>query len=145
MRKNETTKFEFLITIEGNIVCQRFFSVKDYNPAVRRALDLYYAFREIAEDIQKNLRQKSIEFLFENEKYFFGSVDQLSPPSTEQFIMSVRLGNEVIIERQFPANIYPPKVRYTVDVRPEIRDILTKISDTMSQEEYEMDFNGVEL
>lgn len=144
MKQTETTKFEFLITLEGNIVCQRFFSVKGYNSEVRRSIDLYYTFKEITEDIQKNLRQKSIDFLFENEKYF-ALGDQVSSPSNETFIVEIKFGDEVIIERQFPANIYPPKVRYTVDVRPEIRNILTKISDTMSQEEYETEFNGVEL
>jgi len=29
--QQEITKFEFLFTLDGNIVCQRFFNVKNHN------------------------------------------------------------------------------------------------------------------
>jgi hypothetical protein len=144
-KADATTKFEFLITLENNIVCQRFFNVKGYNPKVRRSLDLYETIQDIANDIQADLKKKSSEFLFENEKFLGNSPDQTTVPTSEYFTMQVRLGDDVIIARQFPASIYPPKVRYTVDVRPEIRNILTKISDTLSQDVYETEFNGVAL
>jgi hypothetical protein len=141
-RVESTTKFEFLMTIEGNIICQRFFNVKGYNPKVRRSLDMYYTFEQIACDIQSGIKRKSVDFLFENEKFLGNSTDQTS---AEFFTMQVKLGDDVIIARQFPASIYPPKVRYTVDVRPEIRNILSKISDTLSQEEYETEYMGEAL
>jgi hypothetical protein len=136
-RTESTTKFEFLITLEGNIVCQRFFNVKGYNPKVRRSIDLYHAIAEIAADVQVDLKRKSIDFLFENEKFLGNSTDQ---NSAESFTIQVKLGDDTIIARQFPASIYPPKVRYTVDVRPEIRNILAKISDTLSQDEYATEY-----
>jgi hypothetical protein len=141
-RTESTTKFEFLITLEGNIVCQRFFNVRGYNPKVRRSLDLYYTLSEIATSIQSDLKRKSIDFLFENEKFLGNSPDQIS---AEHFTMEVKLGDDTIIARQFPASIYPPKVRYTVDVRPEIRNILAKITDTLSQDEYVTEYIGEAL
>jgi hypothetical protein len=143
MKKSElTTKFEFLITLEGKIICQRFFNVKGYNTNVRRSLDLYYTIRGVANDIQNDLTKKSVDYLFENEKFLGSSSDQSSVSNSEAYTMQVKLGDDVIIARQFPASIYPPKVRYTVDVRPQIKSILARISDTLSQEEYETEYNG---
>jgi hypothetical protein len=145
MKREASSKFEFLMTIEGNIVCQRFFTVKGYNPQVRHAIDLYYTMRSVAESIQRELKKKATAFLYENENFFSTTSEQLSGAPAEYFTIQVKSGEDVICARQFPASIYPPKIRYTVDVRPQIRTILSQITDTMSLEEYETEFNGEAL
>jgi hypothetical protein len=145
MKKNETTKFEFLFTLGGNIICQRYFNVKGYNNQVRKSMDLYETLREISEDIQSDLRKKSIQFLFENEKFSANQPEQVSGAAEEVFTMQIKIGDDVIIGRQFPASIYPPKVRYTVDIRPEIRNILALLTETLSLDEYETTYLETEL
>ena len=140
MRKTETTKFEFLITLEGNIVCQRFFNVKNYNPDVRNSLEIYYVIADVIKEIQQNLKMKSIQYLYDNE-----TKNSLVSEPEENFIIQIKLGEDIIISRIFSASIYPKKVRYTVDVRPEIRDILNKISEALSSEEVEKEYLGIAL
>lgn len=145
MKKNESTKFEFLLTLENNIICQRYFTVKGYNPDVRRSLDLYYTVQKAVEQIQNNLKKKAVEFLYEtqNENFYKnknnsnGENEQLAEPTNENFVLQIKIGDDVVIARQFSASIYPAKVRYTVDIRPEIRNILNDITETMSLNEYD--------
>jgi hypothetical protein len=49
----DVTKFEFLLTLDGNIICQRFFNVKDHVEDARRSMDLHYYIKNICEDIIK--------------------------------------------------------------------------------------------
>ena len=50
--QDNITKFEFLLSLEGHIVCQRFFNVRDYNPQARRSMDLHYYVKNICDDIE---------------------------------------------------------------------------------------------
>jgi len=59
MSNNETTKLEFLFTLSGNIICQRFFNVKGYNPNVRKSLELNDEVKKICEEIEENLKEKT--------------------------------------------------------------------------------------
>ena len=63
MSNNETTKLEFLLTLNDNIICQRFFNVRGFNPKVKRSLDLHYDVKNICEEIEENLKQKTLDYL----------------------------------------------------------------------------------
>ena len=52
MSNNEATKLEFLLTLSGNIIVQRFFNVKGYNPNVRRSIELHDDVKKICEEIE---------------------------------------------------------------------------------------------
>ena len=41
MREQDSTKMEFLLTLNENIVVQRFFNVRGYNPKAKSSTDLY--------------------------------------------------------------------------------------------------------
>ena len=41
MREQEITKIEFLLTLNDNIIVQRFFNVRGYNPIAKNSVDLY--------------------------------------------------------------------------------------------------------
>ena len=62
MSSNDTTKLEFLLTLSGNIICQRFFNVRNYNPKVRRSLNLHHEVKNICEEISEDLKQKHWNF-----------------------------------------------------------------------------------
>ena len=48
--QDNITKFEFLLSLEGHIVCQRFFNVRDHVDQARRSMDLPYYMKNISED-----------------------------------------------------------------------------------------------
>ena len=50
----------------------------------------------------------------------------------EVFNIILKLGNETICHRVIDAKVYPPKVRYTLDVRPSIKNILRELTDILS-------------
>jgi len=143
----DITKFEFVLTLEGNIICQRFFNVKDHVEQARRSMDLHYYVKNICEDISYDLKIKSSNYLCENQNYILNSenVEDLNDGQKEHFLLEIKLGEDVFIQRIFPAYYYHPKVRYTVDIRPRLKRILSDLTDILSSEELETSYLEYEL
>lgn len=141
------TKFEFLLSLEGHIVCQRFFNVRDHVDQARRSLDLHYYVKNICEDFMEDLKIKSSNYLCENQNYILNSevVDETVSQEKEHFLLEIKLGDDVFIQRLFPAYVYHPKARYTVDIRPRLKRILSDLTDILSSEELETSYLGYEL
>ena len=141
------TKFEFLLTLEGNIIVQRFFNVKDHYDPARRSMDLHYYVKNICEDIAEDLKIKSSNYLCENANFFLSSdyVEDSNEKDREHFLLEIKLNDDVFIQRIFPAFYYHPKVRYTVDVRPRLKRILTDLTDILSSDELETTYLNYEL
>lgn len=145
--QQEITKFEFLLTLDGNIVCQRFFNVKNHVPQSRRSLDLHYYIKEISEEISEDLKIKTSDYLCENQNYFLNleSVEDGEEDKKEDFLIEIKLNDDVFISRIFPANYYHPKVRYTVDIRPKLKRILSDLTDILSTKNLETKYLNYQL
>jgi hypothetical protein len=141
------TKFEFLLTLEGNIICQRYFNVREHNIDARRSMDLHYYVKNICEEISEDLKIKSSDYLCENQNYFLSSdyVEDSNEKDREHFLLEIKLGDDVFIQRIFPAYYYHPKVRYTVDIRPKLKRILSDLTDILSSEELETTYLQYQL
>jgi hypothetical protein len=141
------TKFEFILTLEKNIVCQRFFNVMEHNPKSRRSLDLYDYVKNICQEISEDLKTKTSDYLCENQNFFLSSdyVEENSDKDKEQFLLQLKLGEDVFIERVFPAHYFHPKVRYTVDIRPKLKRMLGNLTDILSSEELETTYLNYQL
>ena len=63
----------------------------------------------------------------------------------EMFNIYVKIGEQTICHRYFDGKIFPPKVRYTVDVRPFLKDILRDLTDIFSEQELSFEYLGFEL
>ncbi len=87
MSNQEVTKFEFLLTLEGNIICQRFFNVREHNPKSRRSMDLHYYVKNICDDICSDLKTKTLDYLHENRDYFYGLDAAETEEQKMQFII----------------------------------------------------------
>ncbi len=145
--QDNITKFEFLLSLEGHIVCQRFFNVRDHVEQARRSMDLHYYIKNISEDFMEDLKIKSSNYLCENQNYILNleAVDDMATLEKEHFLLEIKLGEDVFIQRQFPAYLYHPKARYTVDIRPRLKRILSDLTDILSSEELETSYLGHEL
>lgn len=143
----EITKFEFLLTLGGNIICQRYFNVKDHNPKARKSMDLHYYVKEISDKISEDLKIKSSDYMCENQNYFLNSdnVEDVNEKIEEYFLVQIKLGDDVFIQRTFPAHYYHPKVRYTVDIRPRLKEILSDLTEILSMSEPETTYLQYEL
>ena len=140
--QQDITKFEFLLSLENNIVCQRFFNVKDHVVESKNSMDLYYYVKNICDEISEDLKYKTSDYLGDNQNYFLNleNVEDDSEEKKEHFLLEIKLNDDVFISRIFPAYVFHPKVRYTVDIRPKLKRILSDLTDILSAEELEMTY-----
>jgi len=145
--QQEITKFEFLLTLDGNIICQRFFNVKDHNIKSRRSIDLHEYVKKISQEIMEDLKIKSSDYLCLNQNFLLSSdvVEEETQNKEEYFLLEIKLDDNVFISRIFPAYYYHPKVRYTVDIRPKLKKILSDLTDILSKTELETTYLQYEL
>lgn len=147
MSNQDLTKFEFLLTLENNIICQRFFNVRNYNPKSRSSMDLHYEVKNICDEISHDLKIKTVDYLHENRDYFYalGGVETNEENVKEHFSLKIKMGDEVFIERIFLANVFHPKVRYTVDIRPNLKRYLSDLTMVLSSKELEKTYLNYQL
>ena len=147
MSNQEITKFEFLLTLGGNIICQRYFNVKDHNPKARRSMDMHEYVKNICSEIEYDLKIKSSNYLCENQNYILNSesVEDSNGKDNDHFLMEIKIGEDVFIQRIFPAYLYHPKARYTVDIRPKLKRVLSDLTDILSYEELDTTYLQYEL
>ena len=135
--KTETTKLEFLMTLNNNFVVQRYFNVRGYNPKARGSVELYDVIKNFSEVIQEDLKFKSSDYLVENIGQIILNPELLETSNTEgdeDFNIYLKIGDETICHRIWDAKLYPPKTIYTVDVRPHLKKFLRNLTDTFSSE-----------
>lgn len=148
MKDNEQVKMEFLLTLNDNIVVQRFFNVKGYNPEARRATDLYEYIYQLRDTLHNYLKMKTVVYMLDNKDAIVHDPKIMETSFTEgpeHFNIYVKIGDETICHRAFDAKLYPPKVRYTVDVRPYLKDVLFNLTDIFSKRELNQVYCGIEL
>ena len=135
MKEQDSTKMEFLLTLNDNIVVQRFFNVKGYNPKAKNSLELYDFIKRLKDELEYNLKMKTVIYMMDNRDAIVSDpsiMDTSFTEGSEQFNLYVRIGEQTICHRQFDGKLFPPKVRYTVDVRPFLKDVLRDLTDIFS-------------
>tara|TARA_R110001599_G_scaffold2735_4_gene14959 strand:- start:402 stop:851 length:450 start_codon:yes stop_codon:yes gene_type:complete len=128
-RVENTQKCEFVLKLGNNIVCQRFFSVRNFNDRATQSIDIHYVIRDIVDGIVERLKLKTLYLLESN--YKENTIDEVQ--EDEYFTITLKKGNKVFYDTITPASIYPPKVRFTVDIRPQISSILRELTLVLSQ------------
>ena len=61
----EKEKFEFLLSINDNIICQRYFTVRNHSPKTIKSVDLYETVLYIKDIISNKLILKTIDVIDE--------------------------------------------------------------------------------
>jgi hypothetical protein len=135
MKEMDSTKMEFLLTLNDNIVVQRFFNVRGFNPKAKNSVDLYDYIKALKEELQYYLKMKTVVYMMDNRdsiSYDPKVMDTSFTDGPEIFNLFVKVGEQTICHRQFDGKLFPPKVRYTVDVRPFLKDVLRDLTDIFS-------------
>ena len=134
--QNDVTKVEFLITLNNNFVVQRFFNVKGYHEKAENSVELYEYIKYLSESLQTKLRNKCMVYMLDNRYQIEEDPSILETSNTdgpEIFNIILKVGNKTICHRIIDAKLYPPKVRYTLDIRPDIKNILRELTDILSE------------
>jgi len=146
--QNDVTKVEFLITLNNNFVVQRFFNVKGYNDKAKGSIELYDYVKYLSEMLQKKLRNKCMVYMLDNRYQIEedpGVLDTSNTDGPEVFNIILKVGNETICHRVIDAKVYPPKVRYTLDIRPSIKTILRDLTDILSEKNLSFNYLNYSL
>ena len=139
---------EFLLTLNENIVVQRFYNVRNYNPKARRSVQLYELMKDVENTLVDDLKMKTVMYMMDNQDAIFLDPDLMNTSNTdgpENFHMYVKISDETIFHRIFDGKMFPPKVRYTVDVRPSLKNILKGLTDIFSGENLTYEMFGYDL
>jgi hypothetical protein len=156
MKKNtnfSNQKFEFLLKINNNIICQRYFSIENYNYKVLRSEEL----KELVDAlcgmnngsfgecgiIPKFLKDKSVDYLWD--RYDPYSEVRREEDAAERdifknediFTFEIKVDRNVVANSTFSGNWFPTMVRYQVNIKPIIPNIIEEITQYFTRKEYE--------
>ena len=148
MKEQDSTKMEFLLTLNDNIVVQRFFNVRGYNPKAKNSLELYEFMKALSEELHYYLKMKTVVYMMDNRDAISHDPKIMETSFTEgpeNFNLFVKVGDTTICQRQFNGKLYPPKVRYTVDVRPFLKEVLRELTDIFSEKKLTYEYLDFDL
>ena len=135
MKDQESVKLEFLMMVNDNIIVQRFFNVREFNSEAKNSLELYELLRDFKDDIKSQLSLKTVTYMTDNMYEIINNPAILETSyidGPEYFNIFIKQNDMTICHRQVDAKVYPPKVRYTVDVRPHLKNLLMNLTDIFS-------------
>jgi hypothetical protein len=143
---NDVTKLEFLMMVNDNIIVQRFFNVRDFNVDARNSIDFHEYMNDLIDKLNHQLKMKAVSYLLENQFDITNNPNILNTSyvdGPEYFNIYLRQGDKLLCHRRFDAKIYPPKVRYTVDIRQTIKGILQELTSIFSAKDLSFDYLGL--
>jgi hypothetical protein len=126
---------EFSITLNDNIVIRREFEMDKYNPLVVKSLDWYDHVSDIRNWLENFLILKSSDFMSVYADEIILNSDFLKNQNNtndETFNIFIKVDGEVIAHRTIDAKLFPPSVRYTLDIRPFMSDIRSQLVKLLS-------------
>ena len=125
--KREQRKFEFTLYLNDNIIVQRFFNIIGFNNRAINSLNFKEAIDDNMYLIQSVLKDRTLDFITEHQRHFLETKDYEQNVSKDVMKIVVKHDGKVIAYREWDATIYPVKVRYTVDIRQHIYDLITRV------------------
>ena len=146
MRQQDITKLEFLMMVNDNIIVQRYFNVREYNPNARNSMDFKEYMDDMIESLNYQLKMKAVSYLLENQYDIQNNPSLLNTSyidGPEYFNIYLKQGDKLLCHRRFDAKIYPPKIRYTVDIRQTIKTILQDLNSIFSSNDLSFDYLGL--
>jgi len=148
MKEQDSTKMEFLLTLNDNIVVQRFFNVRGYNPKAKNSVELYEFLKNFKETLQYYLKMKTVTYMLDNAEsimYDQSIMETSFTDGPEDFNMYIKVGDQLISHRVFDGKAFPPKVRYTVDVRPYLKEVMRELTEIFSSKNLSYQYLNFDL
>jgi len=148
MKDQDSVKLEFLMMVNDNIIVQRFFNVREFNNGAKNSLELYGLLLDFKDDIQTQLKLKTVTYMSDNMYEIINNpaiLDTSYIDGPEYFNIFIKQNDVTICHRQIDAKVYPPKIRYTVDVRPHLKNLLMNLTDIFSSKDLTKKYLEVNL
>lgn len=150
--KNEELRYQFVLYINDNIICQRYFNIIGFDEESVDSLEIKNLMESIAGMnngphgslgiIPKYLQKKSLTYMWDNYNPY--SIQQEENVKSifdrkDNFQFEIKVDEKTIAKTEFSGNFFPPKIRYAVDVREIIPAIMNEIRTSLSQKKYTFD------
>jgi hypothetical protein len=149
MKKNyQNYPYEFLFMINGNPIVGRNFNVKNFNKESLRSYEIKETVDSVVEVIKNHFKNNTYDYM---EKYynFYTTAEETEKvdiyENEDFFTLQLKVKDRVICERIFSGNDYPPNVRYDVDIRKIIPQIIDYLQQGLSMENYTKNYCGYSL
>ena len=129
--------------LNENIVVQRYFNVRGYNPKARKSIDVIEFINEFSDRLMKHLKDRTNMYMLDhyNQIALDSSIlDTSNTDGPEIFNIKIRLGEETICHKIIDAKLFPPKIRYTVDIRPQLKSTLRGLTEIFSSEDLSYEY-----
>jgi|688.fasta_scaffold06763_11 hypothetical protein len=141
-------KFEFVLYINSNIICQRFFSIKNFNQKILNSLELKDCVDDCVKLIEDDLKEKTYEYLYKNyNPYKEQTKEEIVVENIYEnediFDFEIKIDDKCVVKKRFTGNVYPQRVRYSVDVRKIIPALIKQIQETFSSEYFSVEHSGI--
>jgi hypothetical protein len=153
MKKNyENLPYEFLLLINKKPIVGRNFQIKGFNNDSLRSIELRDVIDDVVSLIQDQFKSKSRTYLWRYyNPYLIQNTEDIDETrkdiyeNEDIFTLQIKVKGRVVAQKVFSGNDYPPKVRYDVDIRAIISEIISKIQNGLSYENYTQEYCGYEL
>jgi hypothetical protein len=146
-------KFEFLLKINNNIICQRYFNVDGYNQDILKSIEL----KELIDSlcgmnngsfgscgiVPKFLKDKSVDYLWDRYDPYSEirkedeSIEKNIFKNEDIFTFEIKVDKNIVSKSIFSGNYFPTMVRYQVNIKPIISNIIEEITEFFTRKEYE--------
>ena len=110
MKEQDSTKMEFLLTLNDNIVVQRYFNVRGYNPTAKNSIEFSDLINDIKKDLQYHLKMKTVIYMMDNSESIMHDPSVMDTSYTdgpEIFNILVKNGDTTICHRIFDGKYFP--------------------------------------
>ena len=127
MKTKTDYPFDFSLFINGKIICQRFFNDDQFKKTdvdFNQAIEIITVTTDLIKDL---LKSQSIELLWKsydsyNHKNIFDKETK-----NDLFMVTVSYNSKLLVSSYINGNIYQPKIKYNVDIRPIIPILIANI------------------
>jgi len=141
-------KCEFILYINKNIICQRYFNVKRFNKKSISSFEMYECVTDVVDLINRDLKKKSIDYLWRsynpyNEQKQEDIIREDVFENEDIFDLEIKVDDGVVTTRQFTGNFYQQRIRYSVDIRKMIPKIISIITETLSSENINVEYGSI--
>ena len=150
--KNEELRYQFVLYINDNIICQRYFNIIGFDEESVDSLEIKDLMETIAGMnngshgslgiIPRYLQKKSLTHMWDNyNPYSMQQEENIKSifDRKDNFQFEIKVDEKTIAKTEFSGNFFPPKIRYAVDVREIIPAIMNEIRTSLSQKKYTFD------
>lgn len=127
MKTKNDYQFDFSLFINDKIICQRFFNdhkFKNDEVDFNQAIKIITVSTNLIKDL---LKFQSIELLWKNFDSYNHKTLFHKETKNDLFKITISYSSKLLVSSCIEGNIYQPKIKYGVDIRPIIPIIIANI------------------